>query len=171
MIIWLLGISGSGKTTLGSALKKGLDARQVANAMLDGDVVRQFFDHDLGYSREDRVANIKRIQFGAYVLSRNNIVTIVCNISPFQELRAFARAKLPDYNEIHLHKDLARSVRNDVKNIYKQNLGKSDIVGREIPFDDPVTCDLRLDVETLTIEQSLEKINQYLRAKYPTWPL
>jgi len=171
MILWFIGISGSGKSTLGNALKRALDGKKVPNAILDGDVVRKFFDHDLGYSRENRMANIKRIQFAAHVLSENNMVTIVCNICPFQELRDFSRAKFHDYNEIYLQKDLNRSIHSDVKSVYKKHHGKTAIIGLDIPFDEPVSCDLRIDVDTLTVDQSLEKVNQYLRAKYPSWPL
>ncbi len=171
MIIWFLGISGSGKTTLGTALKKDLDARKAPNSMLDGDMVRHFFDHDLGYSREDRMANIKRILFGAYVLSQTDRIAIICNIHPFQELRDFARRKIRNYNEIYLCKSLRSSVQRDVKTVYKQNMGKTDLVGIDIPFEEPTTCDLKIDVNHLTVEQSLEKLNQYLRTKYPHWPL
>ena len=171
MIIWLLGISGSGKTTLGTLLKKRLDAKKVNSFLMDGDTTRDFFDNDLGYSKEDRIQNIKRILFAAYALNQKNIVTIVCNIFPFQELRDFARAKISDYNEIYLHKNLNRSLQNDIKNVYRDNMGKTELVGIDIPFDEPIRCDLKVDVDSLTVEGSLEKINMFLKKKYPFWAL
>ena len=171
MIIWFLGISGSGKTTLGTLLKKRLDALKADSFLIDGDLVRDFFDNDLGYSKEERMAHIKRILFGAHVLSRTKTIAIVCNISPFQELRDFARKKLVDYNEIYLHRELDISVRNDVRGVYRNNLGKTALVGVDIPFDPPTNCDLKIDVDRLSIEESIEKIDNYLRNKYPSWPL
>lgn len=171
MILWLIGISGSGKSTLGNLIRRGLNAKGVPNVLIDGDLVRSFFDNDLGYSREDRVANIKRILFGAHVLEQTGHVTIICNIHPFQELRDFARRKLRDYHEIYLRKDVEASVRNDVKAVYRQNAGKTDLVGIEIPFEEPKACDLMVDVNRLNIEQSLEAIHGYLRTRRSDWPL
>lgn len=171
MILWLLGISGSGKSTLGAILKTRLDEKGVPNVMVDGDGVREFFDSDLGYTRADRVANIKRILFGAYVLSQTDRIAIICNIHPFQELRDFARRKIRNYNEIYLCKNLQASVRRDVKTVYKKNMGKTDLVGVNIPFEEPTACDLKIDIDHLTVEQSLEELNRHLRQKYPSWPL
>ena len=75
MVIWLIGISGSGKTTLGNRLKQYLGSLNKKSYLIDGDVIREFFDRDLGYSREDRRQNIKRIALAAYVLSKNGIIT------------------------------------------------------------------------------------------------
>ena len=91
MILWLMGISGAGKTTIGRRLKQYLDQEQIKNYLLDGDEVRDLFDRDLGYSDQEREANIKRIILGAYLLDKNDIVGIVCNISPLEHLRALAR--------------------------------------------------------------------------------
>ena len=91
MVVWLIGISGAGKSTLGVKLKRYYESNNVKTFLLDGDIVRDFYDNDLGYSREDRIANIKRIMLSAYVLEQNGIVPIVCNISPFEHLRCFCR--------------------------------------------------------------------------------
>ena len=171
MIIWLLGISGSGKSTLGTLLKKRLDEVKATAFMIDGNSTRNFFDHDLGYSKQDRTANIKRILFGAHLLSQTGSIVIVSNISPFQELRDFARKKLKDYNEIYLHKQLSQSVKSDVNKIYHENLGKTELVGVQIPFEEPIHCDLRIDVDRFNVEESIEKLNVLLRAKYSDWPL
>ena len=93
MIIWLIGISGAGKTTIGRRLAAHFNTLGVKNYLLDGDEVRDLFDRDLGYSDAEREANIKRIILGAYLLDRNDIVGIVCNISPLEHLRALARRK------------------------------------------------------------------------------
>ena len=106
MVIWFLGISGSGKSTLGNKLKGHFDKNNIRSFLLDGDIVRDFFDNDLGYSPEERKQNIKRILLTAYALEKNGIIPIVCNISPFESLRYFAREKFQNYVQIYLHKEI-----------------------------------------------------------------
>ena len=167
MVIWLIGISGSGKTTLGQGLKKYLEAMGEKCYVIDGDLVRGFYDNDLGYSKEERVANIKRIMLAAYVLGQNDIATIVCNISPFEELREFARRKISDYNEIYLMKSVKASRAQDVKRMYKNNVGKTDIVGIDLKFDEPRNSDLTINVDEESVEESLGRIIGFIENKYP----
>ena len=99
MVLWLIGISGAGKTTLGRMLEDHFRKKKKKCYLLDGDEVRDLFDRDLGYSEADREANIKRIILGAYLLDRNDIIGIICNISPMEHLRQLARKKIAGYNE------------------------------------------------------------------------
>ena len=165
MILWLIGISGAGKTTLGRKLEAHLQEQGKPVYLVDGDEVRSLFDSDLGYSREDREANIKRIILGAYLLDKVGVTGIICNISPFQHLRDLARKKIAGYNEIYLKKDLNRSISNDVKDMYKNNLGKTEIIGKEIGFDEPVRSDLVVPVDDQTVEESYQMILNYLESK------
>ncbi|MFC1918924.1 adenylyl-sulfate kinase [Chloroflexota bacterium] len=167
MVIWLIGISGSGKTTLGNKLKEYLDKLNKKSFLIDGDVVRSFFDNDLGYSREERVANIKRILLATHVLSESGTIAIVCNIHPFEELRAFARMKIKGYNEIYLKKDLNTSKRNDVKAMYQDNIGKTEIVGIDLKFDEPKDSDLIVDTSSDNEDESFARILRFLNNKYP----
>ncbi|MBN2137984.1 MAG: adenylyl-sulfate kinase [Sedimentisphaerales bacterium] len=166
MVIWLIGISGSGKTTLGVELKKWFDGLSKASCIIDGDLVRGFYDNDLGYSREERVANIKRIMLAAYLLDRTDVAAIVCNISPFEELRKFARQKIAGYNEIYLKKSLEKSRADDVKNMYGDNIGKTEIVGIDLGFDEPAKSDLTINVDEETVEESLKRITAFISKKY-----
>jgi adenylylsulfate kinase len=165
MVIWLMGISGAGKSTLGIKLKKYYDNNNVDSFLLDGDVIRDFYDNDLGYSVEDRVSNIKRIMLSAYVLEQKGIIPIICNISPFENLRDFAREKFNNYNEIFLRKKLEIAKSNDVKNIYKNNLGKSLLVGVDMVFENPLNSDLIIEVDKEDVETSFGKIINYLESK------
>ncbi len=167
MVIWLIGISGAGKTTLGNRLKEYLDRSGKKSFIIDGDVVRDFFENDLGYTIEERVANIKRIMLAAQVLSLNGIVTVVCNISPFESLREFARRKIKDYNEIYLKRDLELSRKNDVKGMYGAHSGKTEIIGIDLKFDEPMHSDLVLNTGHESIDESLLKLISYLKTRYP----
>ncbi len=166
MIIWLIGISGAGKTTLGRKLDSFYRSKGYKTYLLDGDEVRSLFENDLGYTDADREANIKRIILGAYLLDRNDIIGIICNISPFQHLRDLARRKIEGYNEIFLDKDINISMKNDVKGVYKENLGKTDIVGMGQRFDEPLSCDLRIEVDSMTEDESFVMIKNYIAEKY-----
>ncbi len=158
MIIWLLGVSGSGKTTLGTLIKEYFDKKHIKNYIIDGDIVRDFYNNDLGFTKEDRVTNIKRILLSAYILEQNNIIPIVCNISPFQELRQFARNKFTRYEEIYLKRDL-----NDIKN--KENVYKdANVVGVDLQFEEPVNPSLVINTSILNIEESFQKIISYLES-------
>ena len=162
MIFWFIGISGAGKTTLGSHLCDYLDTKGIPNYRLDGDEVRAVFDGDLGYSSADRETNIKRIILAAYVLDRCGIVGIICNIAPFERLRTLAREKITGYHEIFLRKDLHASKENDVKGVYADNLGRSDLVGVEIGFDEPQNPDLIIEVDRESVEESFHKVVEYV---------
>lgn len=166
MIIWLIGISGAGKTTLGKNLERFYKDKGFKTYRLDGDEVRNLFDNDLGYTIEDRELNVKRIILGAYVLDQNDIIGIICNISPFQNLRDLARRKIAGYNEIYLEKDIQISIKDDVKGIYKENMGKTDIIGLGQCFDEPTNCDLHIKVDEMTEDESFQMIKKYIAGKY-----
>ena len=166
MVIWLMGIPGAGKTTLGIRLEDYLKSQDKKCYRIDGDVIRKFFDNDLGYTYEERVQNIKRIILAGYILEQNGIIPIICNISPFEKLREFARKKFDSYNEIYLRKSIEDSRKSDVKGLYRDNLGKTNLVGIEIPFEEPQNCDLIVEVDNLGISESMEKIISFLKEKY-----
>jgi adenylylsulfate kinase-like enzyme len=167
MVLWLLGISGAGKSTLGNKLKEYCDQLEKQSWIIDGDSIRDFFDNDLGFEREDRAHNIKRIMLAAHVLSENGVIAIVCNISPFEELRQLARKKIKTYHQIYLKKNLDTSRRDDVKEMYKNHVGKTPVVGVDLQFDEPQNSDLVLDVENETVEESFQKIKAHLKQKFP----
>lgn len=165
MIIWLIGISGAGKTTIGRKLETYFNENGVKNYLLDGDEVRDLFDRDLGYTDADREANIKRIILGAYLLDQNDITGIICNISPLEHLRALAREKIAGYHEIYLKKDIQISMKNDVKGVYRENIGKTQIVGLDAAFDEPQHPDLVLEVDKQTEEETYQAVLDYITQK------
>ena len=158
MVIWLLGISGAGKSTLGILLKKYFDRNAVNSFILDGDKVRNFFDNDLGFSVDERRQNIKRILLAAQALEQSGVIPIVCNISPFEDLRQFAREKFNDYVQIYLQKSIPIAQKNDVKNIYRDNIKKTPIAGIDLAFDEPLVNDLVISVDSESVDASFDKI-------------
>jgi len=162
MVVWLIGISGSGKTTLGNLLQDYYNRKGISSFILDGDLVRDFYNNDLGFSKEDRISNIKRILLATYVLEKNGIIPIVCNISPFEELRNFARSKFESYHEVYLHKNLDIAKQNDVKGVYKKNLKKTQLVGVDMKFEEPENSNLTINVDLESKEVSINKIINYI---------
>lgn len=162
MVIWLLGISGAGKTTIGRKLSSYYNSIGKVHYLIDGDEIRNLFDNDLGYSIKERKENIKRIILGAYLLDKTNCTAIVCNISPFEELRKLAREKIKGYHEIYLKKNLQSSIKHDIKHIYAKHIGKTDIIGLDIPFEEPEHPNLALDTDILSEEDTLQALIQYL---------
>jgi adenylylsulfate kinase len=160
-----MGISGAGKTTIGSKLVGHFVSQNKRCCMIDGEEARGVFDGDLGYTREDREANVKRIILAGYALDKCGILAIICNISPFEHLRRLCRQKIPGYNEIYLKKRLQVSITNDVKNMYSNNMGKTDIVGMEINFDEPSSPDLVIEVDNETVEDTLARVVAYIDNK------
>jgi len=152
MVIWLLGISGVGKTTLAKELKKYFYKKNIKSFIIDGDYVRDFFDRDLGYSEEERKENIKRVMIAAKVLEDNGIIPIVANISPFEELREFARKKFDDYIEIYLKRDLKEIKNKDF--VYSDK----NVVGVDLRFDEPKNADLVIDTGKNDVKDSLKMI-------------
>ena len=164
MVIWLLGLPGAGKTTLGVKLEQYLNEQEKSCCLIDGNIVRDFFNNDLGYSKEERILNMKRIMLSAYFLEKSNVIAIVCNISPFKSMRNFARNKFADYIEIYLSKpyESARMEPGKEK-IYNQN--ETPVIGRDIPFEIPENYDLKLNTETETVNESFEKIINFLKKR------
>jgi len=167
MVVWLVGISGAGKSTLGNQLNKFLITRGKSTFLIDGDAVRQFYNNELGYTEQDRRENTRRIMFAVNALSQKKIFTIVCNILPFEDMRSFARKKIDNYNEIYLKKDLKTSLKDDIKNMYKKNLGNTPIVGMDLEFEEPMNSDLTIEIKKSSADESLNEIIQYLIKKYP----
>lgn len=166
MVIWLVGLSGSGKTTLGKMLEAHFIKNNFETVLIDGDEVRNLFNSDLGFTAKDREENIKRIQLAAYFLSKTKTITIVCNISPFENLREFSRSKIKNYIQIYLKRDFEVCSNLDVKNIYEHNKGVTEIVGKEIKFEEPRNSDLVCNTNIESIDESFGNIINMIEEKY-----
>jgi adenylyl-sulfate kinase len=166
-IIWFTGISGAGKTTLARLLLGELERREHPVKLLDGDEVRRFFENDLGYTRQERIANIKRISFTAQQLSECGVTVLVANIAPYYEVRDFLRRKLSHYLQIYLKSSLDAVMQRDVQGHYRKNrCGElANLIGVDDAYDVPRAPDLTLETGSESVEESFDRLTQFLSQK------
>ena len=168
MVIWVTGLSGAGKTTLCDALWKLLKPNIPELVSLDGDQIRQAFGQGLGYSEEDRVVQIKRIQNLAKMLSDQGLVVLVAALYANSELLKWNRQNLADYYEVYLETSLNVLKCRDSKGLYQgANDGSvRNMVGLDIPWHVPEAPDIIINtddpVEPDVMAQILIGSNPYL---------
>lgn len=159
--IWFTGLSGAGKSTLAEGVAERFKREYGRNVeILDGDTVRTHLSKGLGFSREDRDTNIKRIAFVCALLTRNGVVTVSAAISPFRETRAWARQEIGDFVEVYVKCPIDVCRERDVKGLYKLvDEGKlKNFTGVDDPYEEPDQPELVLDTANETFEESLENI-------------
>ncbi len=161
LCVWLTGLSGSGKSTIGRLAAGELRDRGYRVEVLDGDDVRQNLCAGLGFSREDRDINVRRIAWVSNLLSRNGVVTFVAAVSPFRAARDQARAMMGErFAEVYVHASVAECERRDVKGLYEKarNGEISAFTGVSDPYEEPLAPELLLDTEAETAQESAEKL-------------
>ncbi|MEG4939221.1 adenylyl-sulfate kinase [Microcoleus sp. F4-D5] len=159
-ILWFTGLSGSGKTTITKALEPELKARGCKVEILDGDVVRTNLSKGLGFSREDRDTNIRRIGFVANLLSRNGVVAITAAISPYRAIRDEIRAIEPNFVEVYVRAPLEVCEVRDVKGLYaKARAGEiKGFTGIDDPYEEPLNPEIICYTERENVEESVKKV-------------
>lgn len=167
LTVWLTGLPSAGKTTLGHALEKRLLTAGHRVEVLDGDVMRTRLSKGLGFSREDRDENIRRIGFVAHLLSRNGVIAVVPVISPYRSVRDEIR-ELHDgrFFEVHVATPVEVCSERDVKGLYaRQRVGElSGLTGVDDPYEAPLHPELVLHTETSTLDESVEALWQALHS-------
>ena len=160
LTIWFTGLSGAGKSTLSEALEDRLKAAGRNVEILDGDIVRTHLSKGLGFSREDRDTNIKRIAFVCGLLTRNGVVCISAAISPYREAREWARQEIGNFVEVYVKCPLDVCRERDVKGLYKLvDEGKiTGFTGVDDPYEEPQHPELVLETDKETVEESLGRI-------------
>ena len=159
--IWFTGLSGAGKTTVSRLVQDRLRERGIMNVeVLDGDVVRTNLSKGLGFSKEDRDINIKRIAFVCNLLTRNGIPNIAAAISPYREVRDYARKEIKNFVEVFVKCPLEVLVQRDVKGLYKKALAGElpNFTGVSDPYEEPLNPEVLIESDKETPEQSADKI-------------
>jgi adenylyl-sulfate kinase len=166
--LWFTGLSGSGKSTLATYLLPKLREAGKKVEILDGDEVRENLSKGLGFSKEDRDTNIRRIGFVANLLARNGVVSITAAISPYKDIRNEVRAKAQaPFIEVYVECPIDVLEERDTKGLYKK--AKAGIIknftGVSDPYEAPENPEVVCDTSKESIEQSAEKILAYLRKR------
>lgn len=158
--IWFTGLSGAGKSTISAILEERLREGGAKVEVLDGDVVRTHLSKGLGFSKEDRDTNIRRIGFVADLLSRNGVIAIAAAISPYREVRDEVRAKIANFVEVYVECPIAVLAERDVKGLYKKALAGeiAGFTGISDPYEPPLHPEVVVNSSTETPEQSADKI-------------
>jgi adenylylsulfate kinase len=163
--LWFTGLSGAGKSTLAQALRNTLRARGRRVEVLDGDEVRTNLSKGLGFSKEDRDTNIRRIGYVARLLSRNGVATITAAISPYREVRDEVRkAHEARFIEVFVDCTLDELVRRDAKGLYAKALRGEilNFTGVSDPYEPPTAPDIHIHSDRESVDESLAKILQWL---------
>ena len=158
--IWFTGLSGAGKSTLSEIIDERLKARGRNIEILDGDIVRTHLSKGLGFSREDRDTNIKRIAFVCSLLTRNGVICISAAIAPYREARQWARQEIGDFVEVYVKCPIEVCRERDVKGLYKLvDEGKiKGFTGVDDPYEEPEHPELVIETNKETIEESVGRI-------------
>jgi adenylyl-sulfate kinase len=166
--LWFTGLSGAGKTTISRLVEAELIARGSKHEVLDGDVIRENLSKGLGFSKEDRDTNIRRIAFVADLLSRNGVPVITAAISPYRQTRREARALMGDrFIEVFVKASVEVCAQRDVKGLYEKAF-KGEIkefTGVSDPYEEPEHAELVLDTEHQEPEESAAHVIAYLEER------
>ena len=160
LTVWLTGLSSAGKTTLSRAVSERLWARGHRVELLDGDEVREHLSRGLGFSKEDRNENVRRIGFVAEMLARHGVIAIVAAISPYREARDELRSRSSNFLEVYVNASLKVCEQRDVKGLYRKARSGEipHFTGIDDPYEPPLGPDVECRTDRETIVESAEKI-------------
>jgi adenylylsulfate kinase len=161
--VWLTGLPSAGKTTIARALEKRLldEGRKVE--VLDGDVVRTHLTKGLGFSREDRDENVRRIGYVANLLSRNGVIVLCSVISPYRavrdELRELHQGR---FVEVHVSTPVEVCSERDVKGLYaKQRAGEiTGLTGVDDPYEPPLAAEVTVPAHELSLDEAVDLVRR-----------
>jgi adenylylsulfate kinase len=160
LTVWLTGLSSAGKTTIAEAVSAALRAQGCKVEWLDGDAVRQRLCRGLGFSKEDRDENIRRIGYVAELLTRNGVYAVVSAISPYREVRDEVRRRIGDFLEVYVNAPLETCERRDLKGIYRRaRAGEmAHVTGVDDPYEPPLRPEVECRTDLETPEESAAKV-------------
>ena len=163
--VWFTGFSGAGKSTIASALTDKLKSQGYRLEVLDGDEIRENLTKDLGFSKEDRDTNIRRIGFVAKVLARNGVIVLVPVISPYRAIREEMRANIDNFVEVFVNAPLSVCEDRDVKGLYKKvRAGQiKQFTGIDDPYEPPTNPEVECRTDLEELSQSVDKIIDRLK--------
>jgi len=157
---WFTGLPCSGKTTIADGVAEVLRGRDLKVERLDGDIVRKGLTSDLGFSKEDRDENIKRVTYVAKLLTRNDVAVLATFVSPYRERRAKTREEIGDFVEIYTRCPVEICIERDDKGMYKKAIAGEikDFTGIDDPYEEPEDPELILDTDKMSVEECVQKV-------------
>jgi adenylylsulfate kinase len=160
--VWFTGLPCCGKTTIADQVAIVLKKKDYTVERLDGDIVRQGFTGDLGFSEKDRNENIKRVTIMAKMLTHNNVVVLASFVSPYRKQRRKARKEIKKFVEVYVRCPVEICMKRDVKGMYQKALeGKiKHFTGVDDPYEEPEHPELILNTNTESVEESVSKVLQ-----------
>jgi adenylyl-sulfate kinase len=170
-VVWFTGLSGAGKSTLATALQQELASRGQRVEVLDGDEIRTNLSKGLGFSKEDRDTNIRRIGYVARLLGRNGVGAITAAISPYRavrdEVRALVEGDGVTFIEVYASCSIEELTRRDVKGLYERALRGElpNFTGVSDPYEEPLTPEVVIQSDVEEVETSYARIVSYLEER------
>lgn len=161
---WFTGLPCSGKTTVADRVAEILRDRGYRVERLDGDIVRKELTSDLGFSKEDRDENIKRVTFVAKLLTRNGVAVLATFVSPYRERRDKTREEIGDFVEVYTRCPVEVCIERDTKGMYNRALAGEikDFTGVDDPYEEPENPELILDTDRESIGESVRRVLEKL---------
>jgi adenylyl-sulfate kinase len=160
-------MSGAGKSTISDELMARFHALGAKAELLDGDIVRTNLSQGLGFSREDRDTNVRRIGFVAELLSRNGIIVVVAAISPYRATRDEVKSRIREFVEVHVECPIEILAARDVKGLYKKALAGEvgSFTGISDPYQPPLDAAVVVHSDSETVSESVDKIWRVLELR------
>lgn len=158
--VWFTGLPCCGKTTIANRVAKILREDGYKIERLDGDIVRKNLSSDLGFTKQDRNENIKRVTFVAKLLTRNGVIVLATFVSPYIERRQKTREEIIDFIEVYVKAPIEVCMERDVKGMYQKALAGEikNFTGVDDPYEEPLDPELVLYTDKETIEESAQKV-------------
>jgi len=158
--LWFTGLPCSGKSAIADRLAAILKDKGYRVERLDGDIVRQDLTRDLGFSKEDRDENIRRVTFVTKLLARNGVFVLTSFISPYREMRDRARSQVENFMEIFVKTSLETCIKRDIKGMYKKAMAGEikEFTGVSDPYEEPLQPELVVETDNESLEASTEKV-------------
>lgn len=166
LIVWFSGLSSAGKTTLSAGVEKQLSGRGLFVEKLDGDVMRKHLCADLGFSREDRDENVRRIGRVAEMLARHGTTVLVSAIAPYRAAREEMRERCPVFVEVYVNAPLAVCEARDVKGLYRRARSGElpHFTGVDDPYEPPLRPDLECRTDQEQVDESVAKVVTFVES-------
>jgi adenylyl-sulfate kinase len=159
-VLWFTGLSGAGKSTISNLIEARLRQAGAKVEVLDGDVVRTHLSKGLGFGKEDRDTNVRRIGFVAELLARHGVIVIVAAISPYRAVRDEVRERIPGFVEVYVECPIEVLAERDVKGLYKKALAGeiAHFTGVSDPYEPPLHPEVTVDSSQENPLESADKI-------------